>query len=133
MMVGEQIAGLLIPISKTSVTTYTLPFITVNRIEEIHAVLVILVCHVEKKDERELVLVLSWTELMCERLFSLGCYCLNRLSSLDSPSFTGQGWDLAGHGKRFVTLSSNSIVVHSNEPRSFIHVSVWISNSVCGS
>ena len=45
-------------------------------------------------------------------------------------ALSGCVWDLTGHGKKFITPSFNSIILHSNNPRSSVRVSE--SNGIDG-
>ena len=45
------------------------------------------------------------------------------MPSLYFSTVSGWVWDLTGHRKKFITPSFNSIIVHSNNPRSSLSVS----------
>ena len=104
--------GLLRPIYKTSIITYTQPFITF---------------HVGINDERDILLMLLWPELLWENICSLGRCRWEYPTSLDSLMVTIWGCELTGKGKSFVTPSHNAIVVHANDHRSSTRVYGQIS------
>ena len=75
-------------------------------------------------------MLLLYPALLWSYLCPLGRYLWECLPSLDSFPVDGQGRELTGHGKKFITPPCNAIVVHTYHPRYYARVSR--STSIAG-